>query len=264
MKTLPTFPPIDFSHPSYKQSPEYQRMKQFLEEEIEFRQLEELMETFRSLVNACPTQVTFDGIPDPFWIWPAGTLPYDVMRYLLSLPDYSPYESGLDLDRTSGYRGFYLVREKGTGKILSSGWLGERDAKEACGKAHEQYRRYRRIHTRACWKSLQERQAMIDEDTRRWPNFCRKCHGAGVLVSHDDPSPAGVSLSPGSFIWEDPCTACVEQGKCPRCGAQGFPGGDDEADTLTLGPCPSCGYTRKDAWCPPPAECTCDLMCDED
>lgn len=262
MKPVPTFPPIDLSNSTYKQSPEYQRMKKFLEEEIEFQQLETLMETFRSLVNACPTQVNFDGIPDPFWIWPAGTLPYDIMQFLLSLPDYSPYEIGLDQNGTSGYRGFYLVREKGTGKILSSGWLGERDAKEAYGKAHEQYRRYRRIHTRACWKYRQERQDLIDEYTRMWPNYCRKCHGAGVLVSHDDPSPAGVSLSSGSFIWEDPCTECVEEKKCPRCGTFGFPAPDDENEILGLGPCETCLYTREDAWCPPPAECNCDLMFD--
>lgn len=44
------------------------------------------------------------------------------------------------------------------------------------------------------------------------------CALDGVIVTFDDPSGPNVSLSPGSYIYTDPCP-CVEAGFCPRCGA---------------------------------------------
>jgi hypothetical protein len=74
-----------------------------------------------------------------------------------------------------------------------------------------------RAHTLAClyhsYKSQTARSAWMS----RWPNRCSRCEGAGVLVSSYDPSPAGVSLSPGSIEETEPCE-CVELGACPRCG----------------------------------------------
>ena len=53
-----------------------------------------------------------------------------------------------------------------------------------------------------------------------------------------DPSPSGVSLSPGYMEDWDPCTECVEQNKCPRCGGP-LTGKRNEPDTL---------YCRKCRW----------------
>lgn len=43
-------------------------------------------------------------------------------------------------------------------------------------------------------------------------------NGSGCILYDDDPSPAGISLSPGTYSYADPCP-CVEAGKCPDCGS---------------------------------------------
>jgi hypothetical protein len=57
----------------------------------------------------------------------------------------------------------------------------------------------------------------------KWQHHCRKCHGLGGFLYSYDPSPAGVSLSPGYMQDFDTCSDCVEQGKCPRCGKLIYP-----------------------------------------
>ena len=87
----------------------------------------------------------------------------------------------------------------------------------------------------------------------KWPNACRVCEGHGGDWSSYDPSPAGVSLSPGVMYDFDPCPVCIGSdwaertetdeegepytvmlGKCPRCAAL-MP---NEGDA----PCPACGW----------------------
>lgn len=43
-------------------------------------------------------------------------------------------------------------------------------------------------------------------------------NNSGCVYTEDDPSPPGVSLSPGSYTFVDPCE-CVEAGICPWCGS---------------------------------------------
>lgn len=57
--------------------------------------------------------------------------------------------------------------------------------------------------------------------TRRYPNYCRTCDGWGTLPELYDPSPDGVSLSPGFCVMHAPCYAC--EGSCgiPTCSLCG-------------------------------------------
>lgn len=59
----------------------------------------------------------------------------------------------------------------------------------------------------------------------QWPNFCQHCRGWGYFEWEEDPSPAGVALSPGTMTMSDPCHICVENGKCPRCLSEFYMGG---------------------------------------
>ncbi len=49
-----------------------------------------------------------------------------------------------------------------------------------------------------------------------WPQFCRRCHGVGVVSDDFDPSAAGVRLGAGAMTATEPCT-CVMDDRCPRC-----------------------------------------------
>lgn len=100
----------------------------------------------------------------------------------------------------------------------------------------------------------------------RWSEYCTHCEGEGGSVSYYDPSPAGVSLSPGYMVDWDPCPHCTEKGICPRCGAdlplvtyEDFDGTlvvDDETDPNK--PCLRCGWNPdKPDICPPLMECEC-------
>ena len=50
-----------------------------------------------------------------------------------------------------------------------------------------------------------------------WPSYCQSCSGWGGKTTSYDPSPAGISLSPGYMTDYDPCGECVEKDICPRC-----------------------------------------------
>ena len=94
-----------------------------------------------------------------------------------------------------------------------------------------------------------------------WPKYCRKCNGLGEIVYNDDPSAAGVSLSPGSMEFSDPCQ-CLEDGNCPRCGRYNVSWLNAEDDMLK---CPVCGWVYQSSpGCPPgwDGECNCidDMM----
>lgn len=50
------------------------------------------------------------------------------------------------------------------------------------------------------------------------PLACKNCKGAGFLWEAYDPSPLGISLSPGMMYDAEPCPKCFGQGICPWCG----------------------------------------------
>lgn len=88
----------------------------------------------------------------------------------------------------------------------------------------------------------------------KYPNYCRACGGTGEVCEFFDPSPAGVSLSPGSMMECDPCALCIDDGNCPRCSA---PAIVDRGPLLHEG-CSNCGWQSSvSAPAPPPGECTC-------
>lgn len=68
---------------------------------------------------------------------------------------------------------------------------------------------------------------------------CGRCGGTGYIIYKDDPSPPGVSLSPGSMLFSEPCPSCLGEGLCPKCGAA--LGGDEWAI------CPKCEWNEEAA-----------------
>jgi predicted RNA-binding Zn-ribbon protein involved in translation (DUF1610 family) len=108
-------------------------------------------------------------------------------------------------------------------------------------------------HTKECEQQFVERSAAIMTWINLWPNYCKTCSGAGASYSTYDPSPAGVSLSPGSMVDVEICPDCAEKGICSRCGEPVWDPDDIEY------PCPKCGWDGKDC-CPPESECICDFM----
>jgi|SRR4029077_2950159 len=89
------------------------------------------------------------------------------------------------------------------------------------------------------------------------PNHCKECSGRGEFTTTDDPSPAGISLGPGSMTFTDLCDACSGQGICPLCGETGLVEEDDESPNWSL--CSKCGedYQKEkrpgiECFCPEP------------
>jgi hypothetical protein len=60
-------------------------------------------------------------------------------------------------------------------------------------------------------------QALTKSYAQKWPSYCQNCNGYGGAFEKFDPSPGGVSLSPGYLVEICPCPECLEQGICPRC-----------------------------------------------
>jgi hypothetical protein len=112
-------------------------------------------------------------------------------------------------------------------------------------------------HTTEC----DERQAQYEQDialyVAKWPNYCQKCGGAGYIYYEYDPSPAGVSLSPGTMTDADPCECCLERGTCPRCGTRDV-WTDDDFEFSEYVICPECGWNEeKPDIAPEQPECWC-------
>lgn len=89
------------------------------------------------------------------------------------------------------------------------------------------------IHTSAhCLRAAKEQAAYAEA----WPLHCPTCNGAGVQGS-------GLADSETGERDIDPCDACVEQHRCPRCDRKqvrwilGYQAGGAE------GPCVDCGWT---------------------
>ncbi|WP_422928596.1 hypothetical protein [Singulisphaera sp. PoT] len=105
---------------------------------------------------------------------------------------------------------------------------------------------------------MQTRLAEIAAWDARWPNHCKACGGTGGSSSAYDPSPAGVSLSPGHFYDFEPCEACAGSGICPRCGTAGLTSEERGDDSTGDGPCSACGWNGSRDMPPADPECWCE------
>lgn len=74
------------------------------------------------------------------------------------------------------------------------------------------------IHKNSCMGAQADWQVAAARYDAEWPHRCETCEGWGGQFYQYDPSPPGVSLSPGFMTDYDPCPDCVEAGFCPRCG----------------------------------------------
>ena len=99
-------------------------------------------------------------------------------------------------------------------------------------------------HTPECWAEITAHWDTADKWVQDHPNYCRNCGGGGGFVSSYDPSPAGISLAPGSMQEFDYCGECVEQGNCPECGQKMFdPNEYDWSEPII---CPHCGWKEEE------------------
>jgi len=112
-----------------------------------------------------------------------------------------------------------------------------------------------KTHTKLCKKNFDLWDANARKYGYDWPNYCRVCGGWGGTYSAYDPSPSGVSLSPG-HMWEaEPCPECMDKFKCPRCAGQ-LEDKDFDNDT-----CPHCGLDFKEGdGIPQPPGCICPAL----
>jgi|SRR6266542_7053771 len=105
------------------------------------------------------------------------------------------------------------------------------------------------LHNEACKHAFDGYEQAKAEYERQWPNHCRECNGYGGFSSSYDPSPAGVGLASGWMQDFDTCSACVDEGRCPRCA------GSVEDDASV--PCARCGWTADTSGAPAAPECLC-------
>jgi hypothetical protein len=103
-------------------------------------------------------------------------------------------------------------------------------------------------HSPACYAAHTRWEEEMRQFEGRYPDYCRTCGGAGYTCYEYDPSPPGVSLSPGTMTDCDPCPDCEEQGKCGVCKAELGPD-EDECERV-------CGCSH-DIIAPPEPECFC-------
>jgi hypothetical protein len=105
-------------------------------------------------------------------------------------------------------------------------------------------------HTAKCLAQQAEMKRKHDEYVEKWPNYCRKCGGAGEVSRTENQSPIGSGLVWLETLYEF-CEHCIGNAVCPRCGKQ-LP---DES-----GECAHCGWDYGAEACPPagleePCEC---------
>jgi hypothetical protein len=114
------------------------------------------------------------------------------------------------------------------------------------------------LHDPDCQKAIDTAKANIEEWLKRWPKHCTKCDGWGGFFSTYDPSPSGVSLSPGYMDDYEPCD-CIEECSCPRCGKRvPFGYAHPEKDGEFIDVCSYCGWdSRKPDGKPSEPECWC-------
>ncbi len=68
-----------------------------------------------------------------------------------------------------------------------------------------------------CDDRIAEHAAEVARFEAAHPDYCRTCGGSGIHEYNYDPSPAGVSLAPGSMTETEPCPICTEKGLCSLC-----------------------------------------------
>ena len=90
-------------------------------------------------------------------------------------------------------------------------------------------------HTERCQQDRVRIEKERQEYAAKWPSYCRTCDGWGGEWFEFDPSPAGISLSPGTLADFEFCPDCLGLEKCARCGEVVSDWGDDEMT------CPLCG-----------------------
>ncbi|MEK6860492.1 MAG: hypothetical protein AABY07_00845 [Nanoarchaeota archaeon] len=113
-------------------------------------------------------------------------------------------------------------------------------------------------HSQQCIKNQAKTEKEREEYLKRYPNYCRKCNGEGGESFSYDPSPAGVSLSPGFMIEFEPCDTCTEKGICARCGYI-YPEvlDDDNYYQIDDEKCPVCQFEAGKTYPIPSHECFC-------
>lgn len=74
-------------------------------------------------------------------------------------------------------------------------------------------------HSQLCRQDREKYERLVKEFKDKYPDYCETCQGWGFFEETYDPSPPGVSLSPGYLTDREPCPDCQEEGLCPRCKA---------------------------------------------
>lgn len=73
-------------------------------------------------------------------------------------------------------------------------------------------------HTTQCLQRYQERLDWIG----KWPKFCQQCNGSGYIGWSENQAPIGSgNYWPEQF--EEPCSKCLGQCRCPQCGCSWLP-----------------------------------------
>jgi len=106
-------------------------------------------------------------------------------------------------------------------------------------------------HTKSCQAHTERVNQAIAEYEAKWPDHCRKCNGAGLLVSYQS-VPYGMGST--NMEVDDYCSTCIEEGKCPRCGKTVFSEEDFDGEILS---CSQCGWDESVGGCPELDDCGC-------
>jgi hypothetical protein len=101
--------------------------------------------------------------------------------------------------------------------------IPEKTVKTILGEKHFPERTVQEWHTEKCLADHRQWEIEKELFEIQYPGYCRKCNGWGGHWYSFDPSPAGISLGPGSMQDFAVCE-CIEggewwEGRCPRCGA---------------------------------------------
>lgn len=76
-------------------------------------------------------------------------------------------------------------------------------------------------HKPECYRRALDASAQQTSWAMAHPGYCRTCEGWSASYSTYDPSPAGVSLSPGYMVDVAPCPHCTDapEARCPHCSS---------------------------------------------
>lgn len=102
------------------------------------------------------------------------------------------------------------------------------------------------VHTAECARALAEARALNAPWEARWPDYCRKCYGTGIVTFWHTPG----DPCHGQEQLTEPCAECTEKGLCARC--KGPLTDPEDGD----GPCTACGWNYDDML-PAGEECFC-------